>query len=65
MNSASLTLLSDETLLRFHANMRSMLALDIGVDRYILLGEQARKRAKSIEDELQRRGVTVDPLIIP
>jgi hypothetical protein len=65
MNSASLTLLSDETLLRFHANMRSMLALDIGVDRYTLLGEQARKRAKSIEDELQRRGVTVDPLIIP
>lgn len=65
MKLASLSLLSDETLLRFHANMRSMLALDIGVDRYTSLGEQARKRAKSIEDELQRRGVAVDPLIIP
>jgi hypothetical protein len=30
--------------------MRSMVALDIGVDRYTLLGEQARKRAKALED---------------
>jgi hypothetical protein len=35
----SLHLLSDETILRFHANMRSRVALDIGVDRYTLLGD--------------------------
>jgi hypothetical protein len=65
MNTASLTLLSNETLLRFHANMRSMLELDIGIDRYTLLGEQAKKRARQIEDELQRRGVAFDPLVFP
>jgi len=43
----SLSSLSDESILRYHANMRSMVALDIGVDRS-LLGEQARKRAKAL-----------------
>ena len=65
MSSASLNLLSDETLLRFHSNMRSMLALKIGVDGYTFLGEQARKRARQIEDELQRRGIAFDPLVFP
>jgi len=61
----SLHLLSDETVLRFHANMRSMVALDIGVNRYTLLGEQARKRAKTLEDELTRRGIDFEPIVWP
>jgi hypothetical protein len=35
----SLHLLSDETIPRFHAKMRSRVALNIGVDRYTLLGD--------------------------
>lgn len=61
----SLSSLSDETILRYHANMRSMLALGIGVDRDTVLGEQARKRAKTLEDELARRGIEFEPIIWP
>jgi hypothetical protein len=61
----SLHLLSDESILRYHANMRSMVALDIGVDRYTLLGEQARKCAKALEDELTRRGMEFEPIVWP
>lgn len=61
----SLTFLSDESILRFHGNMRSMVALDVGVDRYTLLGEQARKRARALEDELVRRGIEFEPIIWP
>jgi hypothetical protein len=45
--------------------MRSIVALDIGVDRYTLLGEQARKRAKTLEDELTRRGIDFEPIVWP
>jgi hypothetical protein len=41
----SLTLLSDESILRYHADMRSMVMQNAGVDGQSLLGEQARKRA--------------------
>jgi hypothetical protein len=61
----SLSSLSDESILRYHANMRSMVALDIGTDRYTLLGEQARKRAKALEDELTRRGIEFAPVVWP
>ena len=61
----SLHLLSDETILRFHVNMRSMVGLDIGVDPYTLLGDQARKRAKNLEDELTRRGIAFEPIVWP
>jgi hypothetical protein len=61
----SLAALSDESILRYHANMRSMVALDIGVDRYTLLGEKARKRAKTPEDELTRRGIEFEPIAWP
>ncbi len=61
----SLSSLSDESILRYHANMRSMVALDIGTDRYTLLGEQARKRAKALEDELTRRGIEFAPVAWP
>jgi hypothetical protein len=61
----SLPSLSDESILRYHANMRSMVALDIGTDRYTLLGEQARKRAKALEDELTRRGIEFAPVVWP
>lgn len=61
----SLNLLSDESILRYHNNMRSMVALDIGVDGHTLLGEQARKRAKALEDELTRRGIKFEPIVWP
>jgi hypothetical protein len=60
-----LSSLPDESILRFHANMRSMVALDIGADGGTLLGEQARKRAKAFEDELAQRGVHFEPIIWP
>ncbi|MGX9390485.1 hypothetical protein ACWX0K_07270 [Nitrobacteraceae bacterium UC4446_H13] len=58
----SLSSLSDESILRYHANMRSMVALDIGADGRSLLGEQARKRAKALENELTRRGIEFEPI---
>jgi hypothetical protein len=58
----SINLLSDESILRYHANMRSMVALDVGTDGRSLLGEQARKRAKAIENELTRRGIEFEPI---
>ncbi|MBN8979437.1 MAG: hypothetical protein J0I08_23510 [Rhizobiales bacterium] len=61
----SLRELSDESILRYHANVRSMVALDIGVDGRTLLGEQARKRAKALEDELTRRGIEFEPIVWP
>ena len=61
----SLTALSDESILRFHGNMRSMVALDIGVDGRSFLGEQARKRARDLEDELTRRGIDFEPIVWP
>ena len=61
----NLSSLSDETILRYHSNMRSMVALGIGVDGRTLLGEQARKRAKTLEDELRRRGIDFEPIIWP
>jgi hypothetical protein len=42
-----------------------MAALDIGVDGYTLLGEQARKHAKALENELARRSIDFDPIIWP
>ena len=45
--------------------MRSMVALGIGVDGRTLLGEQARKRAKTLEDELTRRGIDFEPIVWP
>jgi hypothetical protein len=38
---------------------------NIGVGRYTLLGEQARKRGRDLEEELRRRGITFDPIIWP
>lgn len=61
----SLHLLSDEAVSRYHANMRSMVALGIGVDRHTVLGEQARKRAKALEDELTRRGIEFEAIAWP
>ncbi|MGB6080267.1 MAG: hypothetical protein WBF99_12485 [Xanthobacteraceae bacterium] len=61
----SLAALSDESILRYHSNMRSMVALDIGVDGRTLLGEQARKRARALEDELTRRGIDFEPIVWP
>lgn len=61
----SLAFLADEALLRYHANMRSMVGLGIGVDRNTVLGEQARKRAKTFEDELTRRGIEFEPIAWP
>ncbi|MGB5902530.1 MAG: hypothetical protein WBH00_06720 [Xanthobacteraceae bacterium] len=61
----SLSSLSDESVLRCHTNMRSMVALGIGVDRHTVLGEQARKRAKTLEDELTRRGIDFEPIVWP
>jgi len=61
----SLSPLSDESVLRYHTNMRSMVALGIGVDGRTLLGEQARKRAKTLEDELTRRGIDFEPIVWP
>ena len=55
--------LSYESILRYHAKMRSMVALDIGTGGYTLLGEQARKRAKALEDELTRRGIEFAPVV--
>jgi hypothetical protein len=40
-----------------------MEALDIGIRRYILLGEQTRKRAKALEDELRRCGTDFDAIV--
>lgn len=45
--------------------MRSMVALGIGVDARTFLGEQARKRAKALEDELTRRGIEFEPIAWP
>jgi hypothetical protein len=45
----SLPSLSYESILRYHAKMRSMVALDIGTGGYTLIGEQARKGAKALE----------------
>jgi hypothetical protein len=45
--------------------MRSMVALDIGLDGRTLLGEQARKRAKALEGELTRRGIEFEPIAWP
>jgi hypothetical protein len=61
----SLAFLSDESILRYHANMRSMVALDVGTDGRSLLGEQARKRAKALENELTRRGIEFEPIAWP
>jgi hypothetical protein len=61
----SLSSLSADSILRYHANMRSIVALDIGVGRYTLLGEQARKHAKALEDELTRRGMEFEPIVWP
>ncbi|MGB3487199.1 MAG: hypothetical protein WBA62_03780 [Xanthobacteraceae bacterium] len=58
----SLSSLSDESILRYHANMRSMVALDIGADGCTLLGEQAKKRGRDLENELRRRGISFDPI---
>jgi hypothetical protein len=38
---------------------------NIGVGRYTLLGEQARKRGRDLEEELRRRGITFDPIVWP
>ena len=61
----SLAALSDESILQYHSNMRSMVALDIGVDVRTLLGEQARKRAEALEDELTRREIKFEPIVWP
>lgn len=61
----NLSSLSDETILRYHSNMRSMVALGIGVDGRTFLGEQARKRAKALEDELTRRGIEFESIVWP
>ena len=61
----SLAALSDEAILRYHSNMRSMVALGIGVDGCTLFGGQARKRAKTLEDELTRRGIDFEPIVWP
>ncbi len=61
----SLSSLSDESVLRYHTNMRSMVALGIGVDARTFLGEQARKRANALEDELTRRGIDFELIAWP
>lgn len=61
----SFDLLSDESILRYHDNIRSMLTLEIGADGRALLGEQARKRARNIEDELMRRGIAFEAIMFP
>lgn len=53
----SLDLLSFESILRYHVNVWSMVALDIGTDDFTLLGEQARKRCRSPKDELRHHGI--------
>ncbi|MGX9391919.1 hypothetical protein ACWX0K_23625 [Nitrobacteraceae bacterium UC4446_H13] len=61
----SLTLLSDESILRYHADMRSMVMQNAGVDGQSLLGERARKRAQDIENELNRGGITFESIVWP
>ncbi len=61
----SINLLSDESISRYHFNMRSMVALDTGTNDLFLLGEQARKRARDLEEELRRRGIDFDPIVWP
>jgi len=61
----SLSFLSNEAILRYHANMRSMVALDIGVDGRTFFGELARKRAQYFEDEMTQRGIYFEPIVWP
>jgi hypothetical protein len=42
-----------------------MVALGIGVDGRSFLGDQARKRARDLEDELRRRGIEFEPIVWP
>jgi hypothetical protein len=39
--------------------------LNAGVDGQSLLGEQARKRAQDIENELNRGGITFESIVRP
>lgn len=58
----SLALLSDESILRYHANIRSQAALDCDVKSVALLGSLARDRARSLEDELRQRRISFEPI---
>jgi hypothetical protein len=56
---------SDDAVLQYHAEMRLMVEADIGFEGHRLLGEQARRIAREVEDELTRRGIEFEPIAWP
>lgn len=61
----SLALLSDESVLRYHANIRSQAAQDCDVNGVAMLGSRARDRARNLESELRRRSISFETIVWP
>ena len=56
---------SNEVVLQYHAKTRAMVEADTGFEGHRLLGEQARRIARQVEDELTRRGIDFEPIVWP
>ena len=57
-------ILSDESLLTLYENIRQQVSADIRLGgRHWLVGEPARRRAERLREEIDRRGLQIDPII--
>jgi hypothetical protein len=61
----SLERLSDEWVTRMFEGIRKEVAADIGSDWHPLIGEATKQRAKTLADELTRRGIRFSPIDWP
>lgn len=57
-------ILSDESLLTLYENIRQQVSADIRLGgRHQLVGEAAKRRAERLREEIDRRGLQIDPII--
>lgn len=57
-------ILSDESLLTLYENIRQQVSADIRLgSRHRLVGEAAKRRAERLREEIDRRGLQIDPII--
>jgi hypothetical protein len=60
-----LTVLTDETLLRYYENIRAHVSADIRSGGHHFLGRPARERANLLLVEIQRRKLSITPIYWP
>jgi hypothetical protein len=60
-----LTVLSDDTLLRYYEDIRAHVSTDIRSGGHHFLGQAAKDRASLLLTEIQRRQLTVTPIYWP